>query len=119
MRQFCICVLQFKQISQAYDVLSNPEKRAVYDKGGEQALKEGSGGPGFASNPMDIFDMFFAPYGGRGGRQRERRGKDVLHHLSVSLEDLYKGAVRKLALEKKVICEKCEGEQCILMFLML
>lgn len=100
---------RFKQISQAYDVLSNPEKRAVYDKGGEQALKEGSGGPGFASNPMDIFDMFFAPYGGRGGRQRERRGKDVLHHLSVSLEDLYKGAVRKLALEKKVICEKCEG----------
>ncbi|XP_075231664.1 dnaJ heat shock protein family (Hsp40) member A4-like [Lycorma delicatula] len=101
---------RFKLISQAYEVLSNPDKRAIYDRGGEQALKEGTGGAGFASNPMDIFDMFFGPIMGEGrGRPRERRGKDVLHQLYVSLEDLYKGAVRKLALEKNVICEKCEG----------
>jgi len=104
---------RFKQISQAYEVLSTPEKRAVYDKGGEQALKEGGGGGGFSSNPMDIFDMFFRnAFGGGGGGRRgpgERRSKDVIHQLSVSLEDLYKGAVRKLALEKNVICEKCEG----------
>ncbi|XP_054279648.1 dnaJ homolog subfamily A member 1-like [Macrosteles quadrilineatus] len=101
---------KFKQISQAYEVLSNPEKRAIYDKGGEQALKEGGGGPGFGSNPMDIFEMFFrGGFGGRRGEPRERRSKDVVHQLSVSLEDLYKGAVRKLALEKNVICEKCEG----------
>lgn len=99
---------KFKQISQAYEVLSNPEKRQVYDQGGEQALKEGGNG-GFSS-PMDIFDMFFGggPFG--GGRSRRRgRGKDVVHQLSVSLEDLYKGATRKLALEKNVICDKCEG----------
>lgn len=91
-------------------MLSNPEKRAIYDKGGEQALKEGGGGPGFGSNPMDIFEMFFrGGFGGRRGEPRERRSKDVVHQLSVSLEDLYKGAVRKLALEKNVICEKCEG----------
>lgn len=71
------------------------------------------GGNGFSS-PMDIFDMFFGQaFGGRGGSRggrRERRGKDVIHQLSVSLEELYKGAVRKLALQKNVICDKCEGK---------
>ncbi len=62
---------------------------------------------------MDIFDMFINGgafgMGGRRGR-RERKGKDVVHQLSVSLEDLYKGATRKLALEKSIICDKCEGK---------
>lgn len=68
------------------------------------------GGSGFSS-PMDIFDMFFGGgFGGRG-RRRDRRGQDVMHQLSVSLEELYKGTVRKLALQKNVICEKCEGKR--------
>ncbi|MCL4122160.1 UNVERIFIED_CONTAM: hypothetical protein GTU68_038758 [Idotea baltica] len=98
---------KFKLISQAYEVLSNPDKRKIYDQGGEQALKEGgsSGGPGFSS-PMDIFDMFF---GGGMRRSRERRGKDVVHQLTVTLEELYNGATRKLSLQKFVICGKCEG----------
>ncbi|XP_050768562.1 dnaJ homolog subfamily A member 1 isoform X3 [Gymnogyps californianus] len=96
---------KFKQISQAYEVLSDPKKRDLYDKGGEQAIKEGGSGGGFGS-PMDIFDMFF---GGGGRMQRERRGKNVVHQLSVSLEDMYNGATRKLALQKNVICDKCEG----------
>ncbi|XP_061772916.1 dnaJ homolog subfamily A member 4 [Nerophis ophidion] len=97
---------KFKLISQAYDVLSDPKKRDLYDQGGEQAIKDGgmSGG----SSPMDIFNMFFG--GGGGGRmQRERRGKNIIHQLSVSLEDMYNGSTRKLALQKNVICEKCEG----------
>ncbi|XP_013794664.1 dnaJ homolog subfamily A member 1-like [Limulus polyphemus] len=99
---------KFKRISQAYEVLSNPEKRKIYDKGGEDAIKEGGGsGHGFSS-PMDIFDMFFG-MGGGGGRRRERRGKDVVHQLGVTLEELYNGAVRKLALQKNVICDKCAG----------
>ncbi|XP_015514956.1 dnaJ homolog subfamily A member 1 isoform X1 [Neodiprion pinetum] len=102
---------RFKQISQAYEVLSNPEKKRIYDQGGEQALKEGGMSGGGFSSPMDIFDMFFGGGfgGGRGGRRRERKGQDVIHQLSVSLEELYKGTVRKLALQKNVICDKCEG----------
>nr|XP_057930779.1 dnaJ homolog subfamily A member 4 [Doryrhamphus excisus] len=96
---------KFKLISQAYDVLSDPKKRDLYDQGGEQAIKDG--GMGGGSSPMDIFNMFF---GGGGGRmQRERRGKNIVHQLSVSLEDMYNGSTRKLALQKNVICEKCDG----------
>uniref|UniRef100_H0XJH1 DnaJ heat shock protein family (Hsp40) member A1 n=1 Tax=Otolemur garnettii TaxID=30611 RepID=H0XJH1_OTOGA len=98
---------KFKQISQAYEVLSDAKKTELYDKGGEQAIREGGAGGGFAS-PMNIFDMFF---GGGGGRmQRKRRGKNVIHQLSVTLEDLCNGATRKLALQKNVICNKCEGQ---------
>ncbi|XP_070828862.1 dnaJ homolog subfamily A member 4 [Chaetodon trifascialis] len=95
---------KFKLISQAYEVLSNPEKRDLYDQGGEQAIKEG--GMGGGSSPMDIFNMFF---GGGGRMQRERKGKNVVHQLSVTLEEMYNGSTRKLGLQKNVICEKCDG----------
>ena len=79
----------------------------MYDRGGEQAIKEGGVDREF-HNPMDIFDMFF---GGGGRRNRgPTKGKDVIHQLKVSLEDLYNGTTRKLALQKSVICSKCDGE---------
>ena len=101
---------KFKNISQAYEVLSDAKKRELYDKGGEQALKEGGLSEGGFSSPMDLFEMFFGGGGGGGGRRRrDNKGKDVIHQLSVTLEDLYNGTTRKLALQKNVVCEKCEG----------
>jgi len=105
---------KFKEISMAYEVLSNPEKRKLYDQAGEQGIKEGGSGGGAGMNPMDIFDMFFGGGGGgdpfgRGRQRGPRRTKNLVHQLSVSLEDMYNGTVRKLALQKNVICDGCEG----------
>ena len=94
---------KFKQISQAYEVLSEAKKRELYDKRGEKAIKEGAAVMSF-DFPMDISDMFF----GGGGRMQKERGKNLVHQLTVILEDLYNGAARKLALPKNVTCDKCE-----------
>ena len=91
-----------------YEVLSDAKKREMYDKGGEQAIKEGGADRDF-HNPMDIFDMFFGGRGGGRGRGPQK-GKDVIHQLSVSLEDMYNGTTRKLALQKSIICNKCDGK---------
>lgn len=94
------------------EVLSDEKKRSLYDQVGEQGMKEGAGSGGFhGSDPFDIFNMFF---GGGGaspfGSRQEHRGKNLVHQLAVSLEELYNGAVRKLALQKNVVCDKCEGK---------
>ena len=111
------CLLQFKAISQAYEVLSDQSKRDLYDRGGEEAIKEGHAGGGGFHSPMDIFDMFFG--GGMGGRAHHgpKKGKDAYHQIAVSLEDLYNGTTRKLALQKNVICPKCEGNSCCPLFI--
>ncbi|XP_062514994.1 dnaJ homolog subfamily A member 1-like [Corticium candelabrum] len=95
---------KFKEISQAYEVLSNPKKRETYDQHGEDGLKGGGDTDGFSS-PMDIFDMFF----GGGRKQRDARTKSVYNQMRVSLEDLYNGATHTLPFNKQVICTECKG----------
>lgn len=103
---------KFKEINAAYEILSDPEQRAKYDKYGLEGLEEGGGGSGGAD---DLFSMFF----GGGGRRRSagpRRGEDVNHPLKVSLEDLYNGKTVKLAVSRQVLvgeskmCNTCDGQ---------
>ncbi|CAN0863256.1 DnaJ protein homolog [Linum grandiflorum] len=101
---------KFKELAQAYEVLSDPEKREIYDQYGEDALKEGMGGGGGGHNPFDIFESFFGGGGGSSRGRRQRRGDDVVHPLKVSLEDLYLGTTKKLSLSRNVICSKCSGK---------
>ncbi|VDN06947.1 unnamed protein product [Thelazia callipaeda] len=98
---------RFKAISQAYEVLSDPKKRQIYDEGGEEGLS-GAGGGGNFHNPMDIFDMFFGGHF-RGGERGERKVRDMIHQLPVTLEQLHNGAVKKLKLSRNIVCPKCQG----------
>ncbi|XP_075884528.1 dnaJ homolog subfamily A member 2a isoform X2 [Nelusetta ayraudi] len=105
---------KFKEISFAYEVLTNPEKKELYDRYGEQGLREGGGcGPGMD----DIFSHIFGGglFGFMGGQSRSRnggrrRGEDMVHPLKVSLEDLYNGKTTKLQLSKNVLCSTCNGQ---------
>lgn len=103
---------KFKEISHAYDVLSNSEKRQVYDNYGEAGLN-GEGGAGGGMNPEDIFAQFFGGgfFGGAGGGRSRgpRRTEDMAFSLQVTLEELYRGKSAKIAVQRKIICTKCEG----------
>jgi len=102
---------KFKNISAAYEILSDPEKRKKYDKYGLDGVTDES--PGHTHD--DLFSMFFGG-GGRGGaRSGPRKGPSVNHPLKASLEDLYNGRTVKLAVTRKVIvgdakdCDTCGG----------
>ncbi|XP_012262535.2 dnaJ homolog subfamily A member 2-like [Athalia rosae] len=109
---------KFKEISFAYEVLSDPKKRQIYDKHGLKGVQEG-GSDGFHAD--DIFSQLFGGGGGLfgglggfgggglGGRRRPRRGEDTVHPLKVTLEDMYNGKTAKLQLSKNVLCATCAG----------
>jgi DnaJ family protein A protein 2 len=104
---------QFKEITAAYEILSDQEKRELYDKYGEEGLKEGMGGFGMGD---DILSQLFGRhpfFGGGGGPGRGRGGKpkgeDEVQRYPISLEDLYNGKAAKLSLERNILCTACEG----------
>jgi DnaJ family protein A protein 2 len=97
----------FKKIQEAHEVLSDEDKKALYDQGGKEAVEQG-GSRGGGGGGSDIFDMFGG--GGRGGgRGGPKKGKNMMHTLEVSLEDCYNGKVRKLAVNRDVLCAGCGG----------
>lgn len=109
---------KFKEISHAYEVLSDQQKRQIYDQYGEEGLQGGGAGGAGGMNAEDLFSQFFGGGGmfgggggfGGGGRPRgPQKGKDLQHALKVTLEDLYKGKTSKLALQKHILCKTCDG----------
>lgn len=104
---------KFKEISAAYEVLSDSQKRQIYDQYGEAGLEGGAGGGGMAAE--DLFAQFFGGGGGLGGmfggnmNRGPPKARTIHHTHKVSLEDIYKGKVSKLALQRSIICPKCTG----------
>lgn len=94
---------RFKEITTAFEVLNDDEKRQIYDEYGEEGLKDGGG-------PSDAHDLFSAMFGGASHHARgPKKGDNVVHSLRVTLEDLYKGKMSKLAIIRNRVCKSCSG----------
>ena len=106
---------RFKEVAAAYEVLSDPDKRQMFDMGADPRAPRGGGGPnqgaGFGFDFTDIMDAFF---GGqqRGPRTRMRRGQDALVRVEISLQEAVFGSERDLQLETASRCPTCEGSCC-------
>ncbi len=108
---------KFKEIKEAYEILSDPQKRAAYDQFGhagvDPSMGGGAGGPGF-SGFGDIGDIFESVFGGgggfrNGGGNRAFRGGDLRYDLSLSLEEVVTGAEVKIRIPTHVTCSSCGG----------
>ncbi len=117
---------KFKEIGYAYEILSDEDKRAAYDRYGHQAFEGGMGGGGGRGgyhDPMDIFSQVFGgAFGGgggfedlfggggrRGGRSAAQKGSDLRYDLEITLEEAATGVEKELEIEKFASCTPCRG----------
>jgi molecular chaperone DnaJ len=102
---------RFKELNEAYQHLSDSQKRAAYDRYGHAAFEHGGLNDGFASSMADIFDDLFGDFVGRRGRGTagKERGADLRYNLEITLEEAYQGKNATLKLPTSVTCETCGG----------
>jgi len=100
---------RFRDVAEAYEVLSDPERRATYDRYGKAGLRRGGFESAFTDfgNLSDIFAAFFGDDLLGGGRQRSQRGGDVQAVLEIDLEEAFAGATVTVPLDVAVPCERC------------
>jgi molecular chaperone DnaJ len=110
---------KFKELNEAYDVLKDDQKRALYDQHGHEAFEGpggGRGGPGFgfdfSTSFTDVFDDLFGEFmGGRrgGGVNRTSRGSDLRYNMEITLEEAFAGKTATIRVPGSVACEACTG----------
>lgn len=96
---------KFKEVGEAYEILSNPEKKEIYDRHGYEAVKENNGG---MNNPHDIFSNLFGGGGMRHHREEEHRA--IHKELNISLKDVYNQKSSNEPITYKKLCHICEGK---------
>jgi len=107
---------RFKEVAEAYQVLSDPERRGIYDRFGHAAFEQGMGGGagfdvgGFEDIIGDLFGDFFGTGRSRGGRGRARRGQDLRYDLEIAFEEAAFGCEKTIAVPRLSRCETCGGK---------